>query len=33
MTEYIPVVDCEYCWNPFWEDELVEGLCYKCREL
>jgi len=28
----IPVVDCDNCWHPFWEDELVNGLCPVCQE-
>jgi len=27
----IHVQDCDKCWNPFWEDELTEGLCTDCQ--
>ena len=28
----IPVVDCEQCWNPHWEDQLdSNGLCPTCN--
>ena len=27
----IHVQDCDNCWNPYWEDELVDGLCSKCQ--
>jgi len=27
----IPVVDCDQCLNPYWEDELTLGLCPTCN--
>ena len=27
----IHVEDCDKCWNPYWEDELVDGLCSECQ--
>ena len=27
----IHVQDCDECWNPYWEDELVNGLCADCQ--
>jgi len=31
MSDDIPVVDCEQCWNPHWEDQLdSNGLCPTC---
>jgi len=30
MKEDIPVVDCDQCWNPYWEDQLIDGLCPTC---
>ena len=32
MKEDIPVVDCDLCWNPYWEDQLTDGLCPTCGE-
>jgi len=26
----IHVQDCDKCWNPYWEDELVNELCADC---
>jgi hypothetical protein len=27
----IYVEDCDKCWTPYWEDELVDGLCSECQ--
>jgi len=28
----IPVVDCDQCLQPVWEDELYDGLCKNCNQ-
>ena len=27
---YIPVEDCDQCLNPYWQDQLTDGLCSSC---
>ena len=28
----IPVVDCDQCLQPVWENELYDGLCKNCNQ-
>ena len=28
----VPVADCDECLNPYWEDELINGVCERCTE-
>jgi len=28
----IYTTDCDVCWHPYWEDELVNGVCPGCQE-
>ena len=28
----IPVVDCDQCLQPVWEDETYDGLCKNCSQ-
>ena len=30
MSDDIPVEDCDLCLNPFWADQLTDGLCPTC---
>jgi hypothetical protein len=30
--DFIYVTDCDVCLHPYWEDELIEGMCVGCRE-
>lgn len=30
MSDDIPVEDCDQCLNPFWADQLTDGLCPTC---
>ena len=23
---------CDKCWNPYWEDQLTDGICAKCQD-
>ena len=32
MAKDIFVQDCDQCLNPFYEDQLSEGLCPNCGE-
>jgi len=32
MMADIPVVDCDQCLQPVWEDELYDGLCKNCNQ-
>jgi hypothetical protein len=32
MKNYIHVEDCDSCYHPYWQDELIEGLCVGCQE-
>ena len=26
----IEVQDCDECWNPYWADQLTDGVCVNC---
>jgi len=26
------VRDCDVCYHPYWEDELINGVCPGCQE-
>jgi len=26
------VKDCDVCYHPYWEDELINGVCPGCQE-
>ena len=28
----IEVQDCDKCWNPYWEDQLTNGVCANCQD-
>ena len=28
----IEVQDCDQCWNPYWADQLTDGLCVTCKD-
>jgi len=30
--DFIYVVDCDVCLHPYWEDELINGVCVGCKE-
>ena len=32
MMGDIPVVDCDQCLQPVWEDETYDGLCKNCSQ-
>jgi len=28
----IEVQDCDKCWNPYWADQLIDGVCANCQD-